>query len=686
MAFSEKLKKDFETDDNIHRARSYARRGARALPSATAEYIIEKAPIVQWLPRYAPKWLLNDAIAGLTIGVMMIPQSLAYAKIATIEGQFGLMSGWIPGMLYAIMGTSKDLSTGPTSIISLLTAGIIKDFTAEGVSPQVIASTVALMIGIYSMILGFFKLGFLLDFISVPVLTGFVSAAAIVILLGQVPSIFGEDAGTGTANIIHDIFAQLPQAQPLTIAIGFSGIILLFALEFVGKRWGKKHKIIWLLSISRAALALLIFTTISFIVNRNRADDPLFAISKIKADGISPPKPPSVALASRIATRAIAPFIAAALEHIAIGKAFGRKNDYDIDTSQELCYLGITNFLNSFFSGMGVGGAMSRTAVNSESGVKSPLSGLITAGFVILSIYELTGALFWIPKATLSAIIITAVWHIIGPASVFYRFYRTSFADFTASMLTFWITLFVSAEIGIGIGVAFSIAYTLLRTAFARIAPLAVNNEHSVGLAVSTSPHDDKTSLSALPWVPTDTQVFRFTQSIIFPNAYRVKGAIWDTVQVYSTSVDGSTSEDRNWSVAAARRLRKLRGSSGITTPLHDTRVIVLDCSNVTYIDMTGIIAIGDLKADLRKLAGETAEMRFVSLNEGVRRKMEKAGWKLVDKDTVMEEGGKGEVWITASAPRGSDVDVVYSGVREAVFASAGVGSEKRAREMGNVI
>lgn len=110
MAFSEKLKRDLETDDNINRARSYARRGARALPSATAEYIIEKAPIVQWLPRYAPKWLLNDLIAGLTIGVMMIPQALAYAKIATIPGQFGLMSGWVPGILYAFMGTSKGIN------------------------------------------------------------------------------------------------------------------------------------------------------------------------------------------------------------------------------------------------------------------------------------------------------------------------------------------------------------------------------------------------------------------------------------------------------------------------------------------------------------------------------------------------------------------------------------------------
>lgn len=574
-----------------------------------------------------------------------------------------------------------DLSTGPTSIISLLTAGIIGDFTTEGNSPQVIASTVALMIGIYSMVMGFFKLGFLLDFISVPVLNGFVSAAALVILLGQVPSIFGEDAGTGTATIIHDIFAHLPEAQPLTIAIGFSGIVLLFGLEFMGKRWGKKYKAIWLLSISRAALTLLIFTTISFAVNRNRADDPLFAISKIKADGISVPKPPSVSLAARLASRSIAPFVAAALEHLAIGKAFGRKNNYSIDTSQELCYLGVTNFLNSFFSGMGVGGAMSRTAVNSESGVKSPLSGLITAGFVILSIYELTGALFWIPKATLSAIIITAVWHIIGPASVFYGYWRTSFADFIASMLCFWVTLFVSAEIGIGVAVAFSIAYTLLRTAFVRVEPLSINHQQPIGLAVSG--YDDNSSLSALPWVPTDTQVFRFTQSIIFPNAYRVKGSIWDTVQVLSPSTDGGqrgSSDERNWSVAGERRMRKLRANTGITTPLHDTRIIVLDCSRVAYIDMTGIIALKDLKADLKKHAGEVAEIRFVAMNESVRRKFERAGWTLVDKDAVLEAG---EVWPLV---RDREADVVYDGVRQAVYASAAAASEKRAGEMGNAI
>ena len=263
------------------------------------------------------------------------------------------------------------------------------------------------MIGIYSALLGFLKLGWILDFISQPVLSGFVSAAALVILLGQVPSLTGQDnVGSGAAATFHDVIAQINEVQPVTLAVGLSGIVLLEFLAFAGKKWGKKNKVVWFASICRAAIALLLYTGISYGLNKD-LEDPLFDLAKVKANGIVPPKLPDLTLAKKLIARSIAPFIAAALEHIAIGKAFAAKNNYVLDESQELCYLGVTNFFNSFFSAMGVGGAMSRTAVNSESGVRSPLSGLLTSGFVLLGIYKLTGALFWIPKATLAAIIIT---------------------------------------------------------------------------------------------------------------------------------------------------------------------------------------------------------------------------------------------------------------------------------------
>ena len=223
--------------------------------------------------------------------------------------------------------------------------------------------------------------------------------------------------------------------------------MLLVILEQAGKRWGSKSKIIFYLSITRAFLALLVFTGISYAVNKGYSsdDDYLFDVAEvvptvIKAEVVNGK------LFSKVIGRSIAPFVAAALEHVAIARAFGMRNNYVTDTSQELCYLGLTNIVNSFFHSMGVGGAMSRTAVNSSCKVRSPLSGFVTSATVLVCIYELTGTLYWIPKATLAAIVITAIWPLIGTWRTYYHYWRTSFTDFVAAMVAFWVSLFVATE------------------------------------------------------------------------------------------------------------------------------------------------------------------------------------------------------------------------------------------------
>jgi sodium-independent sulfate anion transporter 11 len=444
------------------------------------------------------------------------------------------------------------MSTGPTSLMGLLTAEIIRDVQKEGYKPQAIASAVALSVGIYALVIGMLKLGFLLEFISIPVLSGFISAAAIVIMLGQIPSLFGVSVGTGTANIIHDLFQQIPDFDGPTTGIGLGGIVILVLMQKVGQRWGKKNKAIWLLALGRSAVVLILFTGISYAVNKDRVKNPIWALSKVQSNGIENPKMPSSPLISKVFPRSIAPFIAAAIEHLAIAKAFGRKNSYVIDPAQELVYLGITNFFNSFFSSMAVGGAMSRTAVNSDSGVKSPTYGLVAGGVVILSIYKLSPALFWIPKATLAAIIVTAVWHILVPLRIFYSYWKTSLVDFISAMLAFWLTLFVSSEVGIGAAVGFGIAYHLVFAAF-----------HRVRRITSLSPH----SSSLERPMPLDTQVFAIEQSMLFYNAYRIKGQCLDAIQTFNSG-DVQTLEtaakERNWSVAGEKRATRLRTKAEI--------------------------------------------------------------------------------------------------------------------------
>lgn len=329
---------------------------------------------------------------------------------------------------------------------------------------------------------------------------------------------------------------------------------------------------------------------------------------------------PPRALFSSVFPRAVAPFLAAVIEHLAIAKAFARKNGYVIDPAQELVYLGTTNFFNSFFSSMTVGGAMSRTAINSATGVKSPAYAIVAGGVVLLSIFVLSPALFWIPKATLAAIIVTAVWSILSPPKIFWLFWKTSFVDFVAAMLAFWLTLFESSEIGIGTAVGFQLVYHILTIAFSRV--------RRVTAVAVRDPAVDFTDM------PTDVQVFKPNQSLIFYNAFGITGQCFDSIQTFSSGANISFETlraQRNWSTAGERRAKALRKRAGIAIEPAPIHTVVLDMSMVATIDTTGLTALQDLKGDLERYAGKSAELRFANMHPSVEVKFARFGWELYD-------------------------------------------------------
>ncbi|KAL2879267.1 hypothetical protein SGCOL_005393 [Colletotrichum sp. CLE4] len=676
----EKVKDEFATDASIARARDFVVQGAPKLPSAAGVYLLEKVPIVQWLPKYNPKWLITDFIAGLTVGVMLIPQSLAYAKIATIPIANGLYSSWLPAAFAVFMGTSKDLSTGPTSILGLLTAEIVRDLSEEGFDISAIASSVALMVGVYSLVIGLFGLGFLLDYVSFPVLTGFISAAALVIAFGQVGSLVGlTNVPSGVFNVIGDVLRRLPKWDGATCGIGFGTLLILIILEKVGKKYGKRHFAIKLLANSRAVIVLVVFTLISYLVNRNREkSDYAWKVSQVSTHGITHPIVPASNLVQKVATRAVAPLVASTLEHLAVGKAFGRKNNYQIDQSQEFNYLGVVNIVNSFFSTMPVGGAMSRTAVASECGVKSPLTGAVTAAFILLTLYVLSPALYWLPSATLSAIIIMAVVHLFGPLSLFYKFWRISFPDFVASMVSFWVTIFVSAEIGIGVAVAWSIVWTLLRSTFvkpeihsssaetATSIPQPITRITSGGGRQVTDERMENARIS----IPGDAIVVDFNDAIFFPNAERAKTSTLTAIKLVYPRVESSLSQDdreRHWSVAAEKRLERLRAQKQIRLKETPLAVVVWDFTMVPFIDTSGIMTLKELKDEIKLHSGKGVQIRMVGMSDKVRSRFVRANWHLVDLEEWREE----------------DADLVYPTMETAIWdrddgSGADISSEKK--------
>lgn len=335
---------------------------------------------------------------------------------------------------------------------------------------------------------------------------------------------------------------------------------------------------------------------------------------------------PSRALFSKVFPRAVAPFLAGVLEHLAIAKGFARKNGYVIDPAQELVYLGVTNFFNSFFSSMAVGGAMSRTAVNSSTGVKSPAYAIVAGGVVVLSIFELSPALFWIPKATLAAIIVTAVWTILSPPKIFWQFWKTSFVDFVSAMLAFWLTLFESSEIGIGTAVGFQLVYHILYTTFSRV--------RRITLLTNDGPSAE------LSHIPAAVQVFKPHQSMVFYNAFGMTNQCFDSVQTYTSGANVSFEvlrAQRNWSTAGERRAQTLRKRAGITMEPSRIHTVVMDMSMVVTIDTTGLTALSDLKADFERYAGKYATLRFANLHDSVRGRFARFGWKLYDGETYSE-------------------------------------------------
>jgi sodium-independent sulfate anion transporter 11 len=647
----EAVSESLRTDPNWNRLRSWVDPVSRRLPSATVDYLTEKLPVAQWLPYYDYRWLLQDVIAGITIGVMFIPQGLAYAKIATIPVEHGLYSSWLPSAIYFFLGTSKELSTGPTSILGLLTAEVVADIARDGHSPAQVASAVAFMAGVYSLAVGLLKLGFLLDFVSAAVLTGWISAVALVILLGQVDSLIGMDVPSGTAEIIRGILGNLHEIQPMTLMIGFLSIFLLVVLEKVGKKWGKKSIYIKIIGTSRAVIVLVLFTLVSYLSNLGRDEDNYrWEVTQVDTHGLLAPRAPQSSLLQKVVARSFAPFIAMAVEHLGVGKAFGLKNNYQIDKSQELVFLGVENILNSLFGAMTTGGAMSRTAVNSECNVRTPLNFLFTAAFIILTIYELAPALYWIPKATLSAIIIMAVVHLISPPRLFYRYWRMSFLDFVASMLGFWVTLFTSTEIGLATAVGFSIVITLLRLAFPSWIGVTHSDTEDQHMFVPTHTSTDQLE------VPPEAYLVRFTQDILFPNAERVKSSIIESVKLHyeqpSSVVQDKKSVDRMWNTSGHKMILRTRKRKGITPIAAQLSHVVLDFGTVSFIDVTGVLTLIELKMELRRYVGKELQFRFVNMTAPVRERFDRSEW----------------IFALDGEERSAEADTIYSSLELAIL------------------
>ena len=418
-------------------------------------------PIFDWGRTYNQVTFTNDLVAAVVVTVMLIPQSLAYALLAGLPPEMGLYASMFPIVLYAIFGTSRVLAVGPVAVVSLLTAAAVGKIAIPG-TPEYIAAaiTLAFMSGIILLGLGLFRLGFLANFLSHPVITGFITASGIIIAASQMKHIFGINAdGHNILEITISLRESITELNWITLLIG--SLTTAFLL------WVRKGFLPLLLKLGinqRASnifakagpiIAIVITTLIAWIFS--------FTERGVKVVGEVPQGLPPISLPSfsidiwtSLIGSAILMSLIGFIESISIARTLAATKRQRIDPDQELIGLGAANVGAAFTSGFPVTGGFSRSVVNYDAGAETPAAGAFTAiGLGVASIF-LTTLIFYLPKATLAATIIVAVLALVD-FSILKKTWIYSKADFAAVAATMSVTLIMGVELGVIAGVLISI-------------------------------------------------------------------------------------------------------------------------------------------------------------------------------------------------------------------------------------
>ena len=431
-------------------------------------------PILDWGAKYNRGAALNDLLAAVIVTVMLIPQSLAYALLAGLPPEMGIYASIAPFILYAIFGTSRALAVGPVAVVSLMTAIAIGNIADPG-SPEFIAAalTLAFLSGLFLLLLGVFRLGFLANFLSHPVIAGFITASGIIIATSQMKYIFGINAsGNNLYEVLVSLFERIGEANWITFAIGSTTIAFLFwvrsGLAPLLVRLGMKPPISELLAKTGPVVAVVATILVAWGFNLD--------VRGVAVVGEVPQGLPSITLPSfsldlwtDIVGSAILISIIGFVESISVAQTLATKKRQRIDPDQELIGLGAANIGAAFTGGFPVTGGFSRSVVNFDAGAETPAAGAYTAVGLAIAAVFLTPLIFYLPTATLAATIIVAVLSLVD-FSILKKTWTYSKADFSAVTATIAVTLVWGVEPGVSAGVAISILIHLYKSSRPHIA------------------------------------------------------------------------------------------------------------------------------------------------------------------------------------------------------------------------
>lgn len=505
-------------------------------------FLKEYLPVFRWLPNYQRQYISADLLAGITVAVMLIPQVMAYALIAGLPPVAGLYAALASIVVYAIFGGSRQLGVGPVALDSLLVAsGVGAIAAANSEEYLILAMMLAVMVGIIQFVSGVAKLGFLANFLSNPVLSGFTSAAVIIIALNQVKYLTGAAIPRfqNLIEIVRKINPAHLQVDSLTLIIGFSGLLFLVLI----KRFSP--------AIPGALLLVALTTVLSALFNWEEAGvDIVGAIP----EGLPGFAWPAVSLEKVGALVPVAMTIAllSYMEAIAVTKKLAAKINDSVDANQELRGLGLANVATGFFGGFPVAGSFSRSAVNARAGAKTAMASLTTAAVIALTLLFLTPLFYYLPNSVLAAIIVAAVISLVDLQEM-HRLYRTKGSDFIVWISAFLATLFFGILYGIFLSVVMSLVMILRRISHPHIAIMGQVPGTDVIRNLDREPAAEEVD---------GLLIFRIDASLYFANVAYLRDQLHESIAEHETWVkavliDASSINEIDTSAEAA--LREIR-------------------------------------------------------------------------------------------------------------------------------
>lgn len=532
--------------------------------------ILEKVlPAYGWLRSYKRRDLSGDLLAGLTLAVMLVPQGMAYALLAGLPPIMGLYAGTVPVIVYALFSSSRYLSPGPVAIVSLLTFAGLAPLAEPGSDEYIsLALLLALMVGVIHLALGIFRIGFMINFLSHPVISGFTSAAAIVIALSQLKHLLGVDlpSEASTPMLLVEAVRRISEVNPITVAIGLGSIGGLVLLRRLLPR----------LPASLVVVAAATITVYLFDLEERGVE----IVGEVPGGlpSISLPPLDFAQMSALLPTALVITFVGL-IESIAVAKSMALRENQKIDPNQELNALGLGNLTAALFSTYPIAGSFSRTAVNYESGARSQLSSITTAFLIVLTLLFLTPLFYYLPNAVLAAIVMVAVYGLIQVREA-RSLIRIKRGDGISFLLTFFLTLLIGVERGLILGALFSIIAFIRGTAYPNITEIGYVREL-----------DAFRDLKAHPTAVTypEALIVRFDAQLYFAN-----------VSFFEEWLISETAENPN------------------------LKYIFVDCSGVNDIDTT---AAKVLEGMVHGYQSRGISIMFVGMKRTVRDRVERAGW-----------------------------------------------------------